>query len=94
MARNYLVFIFILILIFAFSFVFCWQALTEQNTLYGILALVGFTAGIVSSLAIGTQAREESGALFAWFYGYALVIGIITVWYLTRCGSLFKFWVP
>ena len=94
MARNYLVFFFILILVFAFTFVFCWQAIAEQNTLYGTLAVLGFLTGIISSLVIGFQAREEGGALFVWFFGYTIIISIIFVWYLTRCGSLFQFWIP
>jgi hypothetical protein len=94
MARNYLVFFYIILLVFAFTFVFGWQAIAQQNTLYGVLAVIGYLTGIVSSLAIGAQAREESGSLFVWFYAYAIVISIIFVWYLTRCGSLFQFWQP
>jgi hypothetical protein len=94
MARNYLVFFFILILVFAFTLVFCWQAIQEKNTLYGILAILGFLTGIVSSLVIGFQAREEGGSLFVWFLAYTIFISIFFIWYLTRGGSLFQFWVP
>jgi len=94
MARNYLVFFFILILVFAFTFVFCWQAIQEKNVLYGTLAVLGYLTGLIASLVIGFQAREESGSLFVWFFGYTILISIFFVWYLTRGGSLFQFWIP
>jgi hypothetical protein len=94
MARNYLVFFFILVLAFAFTVVFCWQAVQEQNTLYGVLAILGYVACIASSLLIGLQVREEGGSLFLWFFAYTVVISIFFVWFLTRAGSLLQFWVP
>jgi len=30
--------------------------------------------------------------MIPWFITYAVVIGIIFVWYLTRCGTAFGWW--
>ncbi|TCW61885.1 hypothetical protein C5O22_03945 [Treponema sp. J25] len=81
-----------LVILFAFTFVFGIDALALPNVTYGILALIGFVVCISFSLFQWALLKKERGAMMPWFMTYAVVIGIIFVWYLTRCGSAFKWW--
>jgi hypothetical protein len=90
--RIGLVTFFVLVLLFAFSFVFCLDALAIPNTTYGVLALIGYIFCIVVALFQGMTAHKEGSALSVWYYGYTIVVSIVFVWYLTRCGTAFKFW--
>jgi hypothetical protein len=47
---------------------------------------------LVISIIIGLSAREEGGSLYIWFFGIAIVTGIILVWYVSRAGTLLKVW--
>jgi hypothetical protein len=92
MTRNFLVFIFGLILLLLFSFAFCYVAIYSENLIAGIFALVGYLASLVIAIMIGISAREEGGALYMWFFGIAIVTGIILVWYISRAGTLLRVW--
>ena len=92
MTRNFLVFIFGLILLLVFSFAFCYVSIYSEILIAGIFALVGFVAAFVISIVIGLASREEGGALYMWFFGIAIITGIILVWYLSRAGTLLKIW--
>lgn len=85
---NFVLFIFI----FAFSFVFSLDALATPNTFYGVLALIGYIVSIGGALFNGLLARRDGGALSLWYFTYAVIVAIITVWYLTRCGTAFGWW--
>jgi hypothetical protein len=85
MTRNFLVFIFGLILLLLFSFAFCYVAIYSENLIAGI-------ASLVIAIMIGISAREEGGALYMWFFGIAIVTGIILVWYISRAGTLLRVW--
>ncbi len=85
---NFMLFIFI----FAFSFVFSLDALSKPNVLYGVLALVGFLVSLGGSLFNGALSQRDGEALSLWYFVYAVVVAIITVWYLTRCGTAFGWW--
>jgi NADH:ubiquinone oxidoreductase subunit 6 (subunit J) len=90
--RNGLITFGLFVLLAAFTFVFCLDALAVPNTTYGVLALIGFVVCIVASLFNGFTAKQNGEALAVWFTGYAVVVSIAFVWYLTRCGTAFKFW--
>jgi len=85
---NFVLFIFI----FAFSFVFSLDALATPNTFYGVLALLGYLVSLGGSLFNGLLARRDGEALSLWYFTYAVIVAIITVWYLTRCGTAFGWW--
>ncbi len=90
--RNGLVTFGLFVLLFAFTFVFSMVALSEDNVAYGILALIGFLVCIGASVFNGSIAAQE-GAIFAvWFRTYAIVVGILFIWFLTRVGTAFGWW--
>lgn len=90
--RNGLVNFALFVFIFAFSFVFSVDALAQPNTLYGVLALIGFIICLAGSIFNGAMARQGGEALAVWFFTYAVIVGVVTVWYLTRCGTAFGWW--
>jgi hypothetical protein len=92
MTRNYLVFLFGLFVILVFSFAFCYVAIYSEVLISGIFALVGFLVAFAIAILIGTASQEEGGSLYIWFFGIAIVTGIILVWYLSRAGTLLKVW--
>jgi hypothetical protein len=92
MTRNFLVFLFGLFLLLIFSFAFCYVAIYSEVLIAGIFALVGFLAAFIIAIMIGLASREEGGVLYVWFFGIAIVTGIILVWYLSRAGTLLKIW--
>lgn len=91
-AKNGLVPFGLLILLFVFTFVFCLDALAIPNTFYGVLALVGYVVIIAASLFLGLLARRDGEALTLYFNIYGVVVSIIFIWYLTRCGTAFGWW--
>jgi hypothetical protein len=90
--KNGLVVFGLFILLFAFTFVFCLDALAVPNTFYGILALIGYVVCVAAALFTGMMSRREGDALAIWYISYAVVVSILFVWYLTRCGTAFKWW--
>ncbi len=91
-SRNGLITFGIFVVLFAFAFVFGNAGLADQNTLYGVLALIGFVVCIAGSFFNGFTARKNGEALAVWFLTYAVVVSIVFVWYCTRCGSYFQWW--
>jgi hypothetical protein len=92
-SRNGLINFSLFIFLFIFSFTFSLFALMEPaNLLFGIFALVGFVVCIAGSLFNGILSRVDGSALTLWFFSYAIAASIVTVWYLTRCGTLFGWW--
>ena len=92
MTRNFLVFIVGLILLLLFSFAFAYVSIYSEILIAGIFALVGLVASLVIGILIGLASREEGGALYIWFFGIAIITGILLVWYLSRAGTLLKIW--
>jgi hypothetical protein len=92
MTRNFLIFIFGLFLLLVFSFAFCYVSIYSEVLIAGIFAIVGFVAAFVIAIAIGLSSREEGGSLYIFFFGIAIVTGIVLVWYLSRAGTLLKIW--
>jgi hypothetical protein len=90
--RNGLITFGIFVLLAVFTFVFCLDALALPNTTYGVLAMIGYVVCIAASLFNGFTSRQNGEALATWFNSYAVVISIVFVWYLTRCGTAFKWW--
>jgi len=90
--RNGLVNFFILVFVFAFAFIFSIDALAQPNTFYGVIALVGFLVSLASSLFNGMLARRDGEALALWYLTFSIIVGVVTVWYLTRCGTAFGWW--
>ena len=91
-SRNGLLTFGIFVLLFVFTFVFCFDALATQNMMYGVLALIGFVVCVAASIFNGFTARQNGEALGVWFNSFAIVASIVFVWYLTRCGTAFKWW--
>jgi hypothetical protein len=92
MTKNFLIFIFGLFLLLVFSFAFCYVSIYSEILIAGIFAIVGFVASFVIAIMVGLSSREEGGSLYIWFFGIAIVTGIILVWYLSRAGTLLKVW--
>jgi hypothetical protein len=92
MTRNFLVFLFGLVLLLVFSFAFCYVSIYSEILIAGIFALIGFVAAFAIAIIIGMASREEGGSLNLWFFGIAVITGIILVWYLSRAGTLLKIW--
>jgi hypothetical protein len=91
-SKNGLIPFGLLVLLFAFSFVFCLDSLSIPNTVYMVLALIGFVVAIGASLLLGLFARRDGEALAVWFNTYLLIVGIVFIWYLTRIGTFYKLW--
>lgn len=90
--RSGLLIFAIFVLLFAFTFVFCWDALDKENVFYGVLALIGYVTCVSFGLFNGLLLRKDGGALAVWYYGYTILVSIVTVWYFTRCGTAFGWW--
>jgi hypothetical protein len=90
--RNGLLTFGIFVLLAAFTFVFCLDALAIPNMTYGVLALIGYLVCITAGFFYGFTARQNGEALAVWFNSYAVVVSIVFVWYLTRCGTAFGLW--
>ncbi|MBL8967682.1 MAG: hypothetical protein JNG85_11795 [Spirochaetaceae bacterium] len=91
-AKNGLVNFGLFILLFVFTFVFCLDALAIPNTFYGVLALIGYLVCVTASLFTGYISRRDGDALAVWYNTYAVVVSIVFIWYLTRCGTSFGWW--
>jgi len=91
-SRNGLITFVIFVVLFAFSFVLGNDALSAQNTTYGVLAILGFVVCIAGSFFNGFTARKNGEAMAVWFLAYAVVVSIVFVWYCTRCGTAFMWW--
>jgi hypothetical protein len=92
MTRNFLVFIFGLFLLLVFSFAFCYVSIYSEVLIAGIFALIGFIVTFAIAIIIGIASKEEGGSLYIWFFGIAIITGIILVWYISRAGTLLQVW--
>jgi hypothetical protein len=92
--RSGLIFFAVFVLLFVFAFVFCLESLNLGNVTYGVLAMVGFVVCLAGSLINGVLIKKDGGALALWYFSFAVIVGIIMIWYMTRCGSAFGFWQP
>ncbi|GAB1484569.1 hypothetical protein MASR2M78_33870 [Treponema sp.] len=81
-----------LVVLFAFTFVFGVDALAVPSLKYGVLAMIGFVLSLGFSIFQWTLLKKEGGAMTPWFISYAVIIGIVFVWYMTRCGTAFGWW--
>ncbi len=81
-----------LVVLFAFTFIFGLDALALPSVRYGVIALIGHVVCLGFSLFQRSLLKKEGAAMTPWFTTYAIVVGIITVWYLTRCGAAFGWW--
>ncbi|GAB1432031.1 hypothetical protein MASR2M29_06560 [Spirochaetota bacterium] len=90
--KSGLINFFILVLVFAFAFIFSIEAIEGPNVFYGVVALVGFLVSLSASLFNGILAKKDGEALALWYLSFSVLIGIATVWYLTRCGTAFGWW--
>jgi hypothetical protein len=91
-SRNGLITFGIFVVLFAFSFVFGNAGLADQNTFYGVLALIGYVVCIAGAFFNGFTSKKNGEALAVWFLAYAVIVSIIFVWYCTRCGTAFQWW--
>ena len=90
--RNGLLTFGIFVLLSVFTFVFCLDALAAPNMTYGVLALIGYVVVISAAFFSGFTARKNGEALGIWFNSWAVIVAIVFVWFLPRCGSTFKWW--
>ena len=70
----------------------CLDALSIPNTFYGVYALIGYVVVISASLFNGFTAKQNGESLSIWFNTWAILMSIVFVWYLTRCGTAFQWW--
>jgi len=78
--------------LFAFTFIFGIDALALPNVKYGVVSLIGFIICLGFSLFQAALLKKDGSSLLLWFRSYTIVIGIVFVWYLTRCGTAFGWW--
>ena len=90
--RPSLLLFFGLVVLFAFTFVFCLDALSIPNVKYGVIALLGYLVCLGFSLFQAALLKKDGSPLLLWFRTYTVVLGIVFVWYLTRCGTAFAWW--
>jgi len=91
-AKNGLVNFALFVVLLAFSFVFSIDGLAAANVTYGVLALIGFIVCLAGSLFTGVLSHRDGEALAIWYFTYSVVVGIVLVRYLTRCGTAFGWW--
>ena len=41
---------------------------------------------------VASRQWQGGEALATWFFTYAIIVAIVMVWYLTRCGTAFGWW--
>jgi len=85
--RTSMLLFLVLVVLFAFTFVFGIDALALPNVTYGILSLIGYIVCLGFSIFQWALLKKERGAMMPWFITYAVVIGILFVWYLS--GNIF-----
>ncbi len=90
--RTGMLLFFGLIVIFAFTFIFGLDALALENARYGIIAVIGYVVSMGFALFQYALLKKEGHSLGLWFYSFSIVVGIVFVWYLTRCGTAFGWW--
>ncbi len=81
-----------LVVLFAFTFVFCLDALSLPNVKYGVIALIGYLVCMGFALFQRALLKKDGAPMTLWFTTYSIVVGIVFVWYLTRCGTAFAWW--
>lgn len=81
-----------LAVLFAFTFVFGLDALAIPEVRYGVISLVGYVVCLFFTIFKGMLLKKDGGAMMPWYLTFAIVQGILFVWYLTRCGTAFGFW--
>lgn len=91
-AKNGLVPFGLIILLSVFTFVFCLDALALPNTFYGVLALAGYVVAIAACFFLALLGRRDGEALVLYFNVYGVLVSIVFIWYLTRCGTAFGWW--
>lgn len=90
--RTNMLLFFCLSVLFALTFIFGLDALSLPDLKYGIIAFIGYVVCLGFSIFEGALLRKDGSPLLIWFQVYTVVIGIVFVWYLTRCGSAFGWW--
>ncbi len=90
--RNSLITFILLVLLFACTFIFSVDALGTPNALYGVVAIIGFIVCIGMSLFSSILAAQNGEGIAIWLRVYAVVISIVFIWFLTRCGTAFGLW--
>ena len=92
--RSGLVLFGMLVLALVFSVTLSWDALSGGSTsvVYGIFALAGFILCVAASFFEFLLLKREGVALSYWFLIAGIIISVIFIWYLTRCGTIFGWW--
>lgn len=89
--NNSMAVLVVLAAFYVFAFVFSFQSLAEGNVLYIVLALVGFALALIVSIMFGLVTSQEGARITLWFFIYAGIVAITTVWYITKLGVKFGF---
>ena len=90
--RGGLLGFFVLVVVLVFAFVFGLDVLRTQNVAYGVLSTIGFLVCVIVSIYQGNMGHKNGEALSAWYYAFAIIVSVVFVWLLTRCGTLFGWW--
>jgi hypothetical protein len=88
---NMLLFISLTVLS-ALTFVFGLDALVISSVKYGVISLIGYLICLGFSIFESALLKKDGSPLLLWFRVYTIVVGIVFVWYLTRCGTAFGWW--
>lgn len=90
--KSILVLFFCLVLLFVFSFTLSLDAISNDQVMYGIYALVGFVVLVGLSFFQGATLKKDGVSLAYWFQLLSLVSLVVLVWYMTRAGAKFSWW--
>ncbi len=90
--RTNMLLFFGMVALVAFTFIFCLDALAIPNVKYGILAMIGYIVCLGFSIFQGALLKKDGSPMALWFSTYTVIVGIVFVWYLTRCGTAFGWW--
>lgn len=82
-----------LVVLFAFTFVFCLDALFDpERQVRGNRASIGCLVCMGFALFKRALLKKDGAPMTLWFTTYSIVVGIVFVWYPTRCGTAFAWW--
>lgn len=90
--RTNMLLFFGLAVLFVFTFIFGVDALALPNTTYGVISFIGYLICLGFSIFEAMLIKKDGSPMLLWFRIYTIVIGIVFVWFLTRCGTAFGWW--
>jgi hypothetical protein len=81
-----------LVILFVFTIIIGNSGIDRVYLPWGLLALLGYIVGIGFAITLGSFARKNGESLALAYFAYAVVVSVVFVWFLTRCGTFFRLW--